>query len=219
MPSRAQALITEIQALYPGAAVKAGGRGQKHLNFALPGGQSVLVATLDDLHYRDGLGQWQEVDEGLVDDGADGFAKRCDTTRHVLRLGSAGSRRWYPRRNVPTEYVEISEIQYYSNRWRQLRLPAAVWKNQGAEWDLANLYASVTNTWRRIKADFILKDATAPTRLRFAVTLVGLALGADSHLTSMAEGVLVGSIDPPTAKDATGAAVPVTASYAGGYVE
>lgn len=219
MASKASSLIAEIQAQYPGASVKANGRGRKHLDLALPDGRSVYVATIDDVHYRDGLDQWQEVDEALVDDTTGGFAKACTTTRHALRMGTGGTRRWYPRRNVATEYVDITEIQYYTNRWRTLNLPAVVWKQSDAEWDMANLYASVTNTWRQVKADFILKDNTAPTRLRFAVTLTGLTLGADWHLASTTDSVDVGSIDPPTAEDANGAVVPVTATYSGGYIE
>jgi hypothetical protein len=198
-------------------------RGRKVKHFFDPDtGLHKAEFTIHDRHYHDGA-VWQDVDESLVDDGLDGYDKKCDKTQHIFRVGTGGQRRWYPRRNILTEYVAITNIQYWRTQgqgsWANINLPAAVWKSNGAEWDMANLYASITNTWKHIKAEFILKDVTAPTRLRFAITLVGLTLGADWKLTSIAESVVVGSIDPPTAFDANEASVPVTAVYAGGYIE
>ena len=176
--------------------------------------------TIHDRHYKDENDQWQEVDENFVDDGLDGFAKKSDKQRHAIRIGNGGARRWYPRRNVATEYVDITTIQYYTNRWRNLNLPTPAWTNNHTTWDMANLTATLTNTWRRIKADFILKDNTAPTRLRFAVGFVGLTYNAETgELTSTTDGLVWGKIDTPTAHDANGVTVPVTATYAGGYIE
>lgn len=190
-------------------------------------GRYRYTATIHDQHYHDGA-QWQAVDESLSDDTAEGFTKACTKTAHILRVGNGGTRRWYPRRNVPTEYVDITAIEYWrttgGGSWRALNLPTPVWRAQGADWDLANLSASLTNTWRQVKAAFVLKDSTAPTRLRFALTLTGLTLGADWSLTSAADGTVVGQIDPPTAwygatTEAMGAPLPITATYTGGYVE
>ena len=72
------------------------------------------VFTIHDQHYKDETDTWQDVDENFVTDGA-GFDKKCDKTRHTFRVSNGGNRRWYPRRNVLTEYVDITEIQYYSN--------------------------------------------------------------------------------------------------------
>lgn len=199
-------------------------RGRKHRIERDPAwapGRYEATFTIHDQHYHDGA-EWQPVNESLVNDGADGYAKKCDTTQHVIRLGNGGTRRWYPRRDVSTEYVSITEIEYWrttgGGSWRALNLPTPVWRGNGADWDLSNLSASFTNTWRRLKTSFVLKDATAPTRLRFAVTLTGLTLGADWRLRNSGNEV-VGWIDPPTADDANGAAVPVTATYAGGWIE
>ena len=178
------------------------------------------VFTIHDQHYKDDSNAWQDVDETIVDDGTGGFDKKCDKTRHIFRIGTGGNRRWYPRRNVPGEYVDITEIQYYSNRWRTLNLPAAVWKSQGAEWDMTNLYASITNTWHRIKTDFTLKNSNAYTRLRFAVSFTGLTYNdTTGELTSTTDGLVWGSIDKPTAKDANDADVTVTQTYDGTYIE
>lgn len=195
-------------------------RGRKFLierDPTWPAGKHRATFTIHDQHYHDGSA-WHPVDPALVDDGADGFVKKCDTTAHILRLGAGGTRRWYPRRDVLTEYVSITDIEYYTTRWRPLTLPTPVWRSTGADWDLANLSASLTNTWRRIKTEFVLKDATAPTGLRFAISLTGLTLDADWRLTNGSNEV-VGWIDAPTAEDATGAPVVVSATYAGGYVE
>jgi hypothetical protein len=174
--------------------------------------------TIHDRHYHTGLA-WEDVDESLVDDtGA--FDKKCDKTRHQFRISGGGAYRWYPRRNVTTEYVDITEIQYYSNRWRTLNLPAAVWKQQAAEWDMTNLYASITNTWRRVKTEFVLKNSSAYTRLRFAVAFTGLTYNHDTgEITSTTDGLVWGSIDKPTAVDANEAPVTVTATYADGWIE
>lgn len=182
------------------------------------------VVGVADLHYFTGLA-WEDVDPSIADDtSVPGFDKSGNKQRHVFRCASGGNYRWYPRRLITTEYVEITGIQYWRTQgggsWRTLNLPAAVWKSDGAEWDMANMYAAITNTWRRIKTDFILKDSTAYTRLRFAVNLVGLALDMQTwHLTSTTDQVDVGIIDPPTAQDASGADVPITSSYDGTYIE
>jgi hypothetical protein len=174
--------------------------------------------TISDRHYHTGLA-WEDVDESLVDDtGA--FDKKCEKTRHKFHIAGGGAYRWYPRRNVPTEYVDITEIQYYSNRWRTLNLPAAVWKQQAAEWDMANLYASITNTWRRVKTEFVLKNSSAYTRLRFAVAFTGLTYDhASGNVTSTTDGLVWGTIDKPTAVDANDAPVTVTATYTDGWIE
>jgi hypothetical protein len=181
------------------------------------------LLSAHDQHYHDGAA-WQDVDENLVDDGLDGFAKRCDKTRHTIRFGYAGQRRWYPRRNVETEYIGITNIQWWDaagqGRWRNLNLPTPVWRSQGAEWDLSNLYASITNTSRQIKSAFILKNATAPSRMRFELVLVGLTLNAETwELTSTTDGQVWGIIAPPTAEDANGLNVPVISTFDGTYIE
>jgi len=182
-------------------------------------GKFQAVLTIHDQHYKDDADTWQDVDEAVVDDGA-GFDKKCDKTRHTFRVGSGGNYRWYPRRDVLTEYVDITEIQYYTTRWRTLNLPAAVWKQQGAEWDMTDLYASITNTWRQIKSDFILKNSSAYTRLRFQVVFVGLTYNdTTGELTSTTDGLVWGYIQQPTAHDANDVDVTVTQTYASGYIE
>lgn len=186
------------------------------------------VFTIHDQHYRDDANQWQGIDETLIDDTG-GFDKKCDKTRHAFRVASGGSHRWYPRRNVATEYVEITGIEYWrttgGGSWRNLTLPTPVWKSQGASWDMANLYAEIINTWRKVETSFILKDATAPTRLRFAITLVGLTLNTTTwELTSTTDGLVWGTIIPPVAwygntEREIGTPLTVTTTYAGGYLE
>lgn len=200
-------------------------RGRKEKHYWNPEtGQFQAVLTIHDQHYKDENDHWQEVDESLVEDASiPGHSKKCDKTQHKIYLGNGGERRWYPRRNVDSEYVAITEIQYYTNQWRKLNLPAPVWNGNGGDWDLANLHATLTNTWKQIKTSFILKDNTAPTRLRFALTLVGLTL--DSNTWEVKSGsTVVGSIPPPTFTDANSTEenpifVPVTTTYAGGYIE
>ena len=183
-------------------------------------GQWKAELAISDVHYKDGNDAWQEVNENLVDDGVGGYAKKCETTRHSIRLGNGGTRLWYPRRNVTTEYVALSNIQYYTNRWRNLNLPTPVWSGNGADWDMANLSAELVNTWRQIKTSFVLKDATAPTRLRFELAFTGLTFSTeDWSLTSTTDGEKWGFIPPPTFTDANNADVPVTTTWDGTYLE
>jgi hypothetical protein len=194
------------------------GKKAKHY-FDADTNQYRAVLTIHDQHYTDELDQWQDVDENIVDDG-DGFDKKCEKTRHIFRIGTGGNRRWYPRRNVTTEYVDITGMQYWDNSWRNLNLPAAAWKAQGAEWDMTDLYASITNTWKCIKADFILKNSSAYTRLRFEITFTGLTYNdATGELTSTTDGLVWGYISKPVAKDANGVEVIVTQIYDGTTIE
>lgn len=178
-------------------------------------GKFRLETTLHDQHYYDN-DQWQPISEDFVDDAT--LGKGCNTARHRFLVRNGGQRRWYPRRDISTEYVEITQIQYYTNRWRTLTLPTPVWRNNFAEWDMKNLYVSITHTWKQIKTSFILKNSTAYSRIRFAVTLVGLTM-TDWKLYSTTDNEYVGNIDPPTATDANGTNVPVTSTYANGYIE
>ena len=85
---------------------------------------------------------------------------------------------------------------------------------------MTNLYASITNTWKRIKSDFILKNSSAYTRLRFAVAFTGLTYNETTgELTSTTDGLVWGYISKPTATDANEADVPVTQTYDGTYIE
>jgi len=201
-------------------------RNEKHY-YDSDTGKYQAVITIHDQHYHDGL-SWQDVDENIADDNG-GFDKKCDKTRHIFRVGTGGNYRWQPRRNVITEYVDITQIQYWrtsgGGSWRTLNLPAAVWKNQGASWDMANLYAEINNTWRRVETTFILKDATTPTKLRFAISLVGLTYNhITGELTSISDGLVWGSIDNPLAwygneVQQLGISIPVTTVYDGSYIE
>jgi hypothetical protein len=196
-------------------------RGRKWILEDIPQqpGYFRYTTTPHDLSYQDAQGSWQAVDEDLENDGADGYDKKCEKTAHIFRVASGGKRRWTPRRNVPGEYIEITSIQYFQGTWRNLNLPAASWKSNGAEWDLTNVRATVYNTWHQVKTDFILKDSSAPTGLRFAFTLVGLTLNTSWQLVSIADSIVVGRIDTPTALDAVGMDVPVSVVRNGGWVE
>lgn len=175
--------------------------------------------TIHDRHFKNDNDQWEDVDETLEDDTGN-FNKKCDKTRHIFQVTQGGVRRWYPRRNILTEYVDITGMQYYDNQWRNLNLPAAVWKSQEAEWDMSYLYASITNTWKRIKSDFIMKNVNCPTRLRFAVSFTGLTYNdTTGELTSTTDGLVWGYIDKPTAHDANDVEVIITQTYSGGYIE
>ena len=186
-------------------------------------GKYQAVFTIHDQHYNNG-NNWQDVDENFEDDVTPGFNKKCDKTRHAFHIANGGARRWYPRRNVDTEYVDITNMEYYTTSWHNLNLPTPVWTNNKTEWDMTNLYASITNTWKRIKTDFILKNSSTPTRLRFQVSFTGLTYNdTTGELTSTTDGLVWGYINKPFAYDANGSEenhnVTVNQSYDGTYIE
>jgi hypothetical protein len=177
--------------------------------------------AIADIHYRDGTA-WQDIDETIINDGTGGFDKKCDKTRHIFRVGTGGNQRWQPRRDAATEYVDITQIEYHgvTGNWKTLNLPAAVWKQQGASWDMDYLYAEIINTWHQVKTSFIMQDNRCPTRLRFAISLVGLTLNTTTwEFTSITDGLVWGSIPPPKFTDANELDCPVTTTYSGGYIE
>lgn len=196
-------------------------RGKKFIKYREdtdPPGRFKVEITPHDQHYLDDLGMWQPVVETFEPD-TDGFDYQASKQKHRFRIAGGGARRWYPRRDVLTEYVEITGMEYYyRNKWNNLNLPTPVWRSSSVEWDMDQLFARITNTWHQIKTDFILKTENAPTGLRYAISLVGLTLN-NWNLYSVADGTLVGKIEAPTAFDANQASVPVTATYEGGYVQ
>ena len=41
-------------------------------------GQYRAEFRIDDIHYKDNNSVWQNIDESLINDGANGFDKKCD---------------------------------------------------------------------------------------------------------------------------------------------
>jgi hypothetical protein len=187
-------------------------------------GKNVATFTVADMHFRDDQGNWQPVDESIVDDASvPGFTASAVKQRHAALFGTAGEKRWYPRREVTTEYVEAAKPDYWRTQpagWRPWNLSGLARSANHVDWDTADYHVGITNTWRRLKLDYILKTASAYPRVRFPLSFVGLTYNASTgEVTSIAEGVVVGYINSPTAHDANDAPVVVSATYAAGYYE
>lgn len=181
-------------------------------------GRYQAVYTIHDQHFHDGTGL-VAVDETLVSDGLDSFAYGCNSVRHRVRLGSTGSRRWYPRRNVLGEYVEFGRPEYWTGtRWSNLNLGTPVTAVNALIWDRTNFTFRVTNTWRRLKLDVILKSSAAAARIRWPVSLVGLTW-SNWSLISQSDGSIAGYVERPTAVDSNGISLGLNPSYNNGYVE
>jgi hypothetical protein len=181
-----------------------------------------LVASTADQHYHDGTA-WQDIDETFRADTLSGFAHLADKVRHAIRVGSTGTRRWMPRRDHPNEYVEFGRLQSWSGTaWGNVNLGTATRTGQSVSWTTTNFNLKLTNTWRKIKIDVVLKTLAAKRRLRWAVSLVGVTYNA-GDIVSVAEGVKVGHVDLPIAWDANGSIdnqnVTITTTYSGGYIE
>jgi hypothetical protein len=182
----------------------------------------VLTSTVHDLHYHDGA-QWQDVVEDLADDTTDGYAVAATRMRHIIRVGTTGTRRWYPRRDKPGEYVSFGRLQSWTgSTWQNVNLGTHTRTGNKVSWSNAAFDLSITNNWHRIKLFAVLKTETARRRLRWAVALTGLTYN-QGELTSIADGQVVGYVERPVAWDANGSEenqnVTITTTYAGGFIE
>jgi len=177
--------------------------------------------AIADQHYHDGSA-WQDIDENLADDGLGGFTHKCEKTRHIIRMGSTSTRRWYPRRDHPTEYVEFGRLQGWTGtQWSNIDLGTPTRTGQKIVWSTTNFDLSFTNTWHQLKLEAILKTTTAKRRLRWAVSLNNLTWN-NWELHGLDDEV-AGIIEKPVAWDANGSRkkpnVTLTYVYSGGYVE
>jgi len=177
--------------------------------------------AIADQHYHDGSA-WQDIDESLADDGLDGFTHKCEKTRHIIRLGDTSTRRWYPRRDHLTEYVEFGRLQGWTGTaWANITLGTPTRTGNKITWSTTNFDLSLTNSWRKIKLEAVLKTTTAKRRLRWAVSLNNLTW--DNWQLHGLDDEVAGWIEKPVAWDANGSRkkpnVTLTYDYSGGYVE
>lgn len=179
-----------------------------------------LVDFAHDVHYHDGT-TWQDADETVVAGTLTGFAHKVDRLRHVIHMGTTGTRRWMPRRNVPGEYVEFGRLQSWGGTaWANVNLGTPTRVGNTLVFNTSNFKLTLLITWRQVKIEVVLKTAAALRRLRWQVSLVGLTW--DNWGLYSGE-TLVGTVDRPTAWDANGSPenpnITINTSYAAGYVE
>jgi hypothetical protein len=179
------------------------------------------VLTVHDQHYHDGS-LWQDVDERFEDETGE-FGHQNTRTRHHIHIGVDSRKRWMPRRDHLDEYVHFGRLQYWNGTiWVDLNLGTPVRAQNKITWDTVNFTLTLTNTWRNIKMDVVLKNSTAARPLRWAVSLNGLTWD-NWTLVSNSDGLVVGTIERPVAWDANGSRenpnIIITPSYSGGYVD
>jgi len=178
------------------------------------------IVTLHDQHYYDA--GWVAVDEALAADGLDGFARRADRMRHALRLAENGTRRWYPRRDHPEEYVEFGRPQYWTgSEWQNITLGTPTYGDKTITWDRPAFALRLKHNWHQSKIEVVLKSASAARRLRWPVSLNNLRWEGWQLLSGE---TVVARVSKPFAYQGLtiGPGVPrfpVNASYGGGYVE
>lgn len=178
------------------------------------------IITAHDQHYHDGT-TWQDADEAIVAGTVTGFAHKVDRLRHAIHMGSTGTRRWMPRRNVPGEYVEFGRLQSWGGTaWANVNLGTPVRTGNTLVFNTTNFKLTLLVTWRHVKIEVVLKTAAALRRLRWQVTLVGLTW---NNWGLYSGETLVGTVDRPTAWDANGSPdnpnITINTSYAAGFVE
>jgi hypothetical protein len=197
------------------------GRNLKHYQDDVDPTKHRLVTAIHDLHYHDGT-TWQDTDENFIAETGT-FAHQCVKVRHAIHIGATGTRRWMPRRDHPTEYIEFGRLQSWSGTsWSNVNLGTATRSANKISWSTTAFDLTLTNNWHRIKIDAVLKTEAARRRLRWAVTLSGLTYD-QGNLTAVSDGLIVGRVDRPVAWDANGSIenqnVAITTSYGGGFIE
>jgi hypothetical protein len=179
------------------------------------------VVTVHDQHYHDGSA-WQDAIEDLEDDDLTGFVAKADRLRHAIHIGTTGTRRWMPRRDHADEYIDIGRIQYWTGTaWANLTLGTATRVGNKITFNRPNYSLILTITWREVKVAIILKNSNAPTRFRWQLTLTGITYD-NGDLYASSDSYHVGRLEQPRAWDSTTPRphnIPVTSSYAGGYIE
>jgi len=206
--NRAAGIRASLLAAHPEATVVE--RGERHIVHRLAdlGGRPrfALDASIGALHYQDAGGVWQEIDDDLVDDGAEGFTVKTAATPYLLRADGAGKRRLYPNRHDLTRYIELGG------------LPALGTPQRGPNyllWDRPNFAVRIRTAPETLKFVAILKNASAPTSFSFDASLVGLMRQGQLLL---ADGVPVARIRKPSAVDAEGIEREAAISFAGGKI-
>jgi len=199
-------------------------RGRKFIEYhddAQPAGTFTQEISGADVSYQDEGGSWNPLDESWETDGQDGFAFRAARMNHKVRFDSIGAWRWYPRRNVDTEYIVINRPQCWltaTKRWGNLLASGVSREGKSITITSVRKVTRVIHSrWNGIKTDWVLLDASAPTRFRQKIDLVGIT--EVSGVLYGADGTRLASLMPTTATDANGIELPCTGSYAGGYVE
>ena len=174
-----------------------------------------------DLHYDDSQGAWQDCVEEYETSDEVGYNQMARRLRHALHVANNGGRRWYPRRNVPGEYIQFGRLQYWNGTsWVNVPFGTPVITNNQIFWDHTLFSLTLFVNWRRIKIEAVLKSSGAARPLRWAVSLVGLTW--DNWQLRGGDGSVVAHVDAPQGWDATGSQddpnIAVTASYAGGFI-
>ena len=199
-------------------------RGRKFVEYtddSLPAGTFVQEIGVADVSYQDKNSVWQPLDENWETDGQDGFSFRAQRMNHKVRFDSIGAWRWYPRRNVETEYIIINRPRCWltrTNRWGYLLANGI--SREGKDitiTSLRNVTRVIHSRWNGIKTDWILENADAPTRFQQQIGLVGLT-EVDGWLYG-ADGEQVARLTPTTAIDAEGNELPTSTSYENGILE
>lgn len=177
-----------------------------------------IEITEHDRFYKDEAGVWNEIKEAFEPDGLDGFIYKASKMNHCVRVDNAGGRQWMPRREFPGEFVTVGKPQYYSGKkWKTI--PFLGNSKTGGIFTLngTNYTLQVTVNWRRIKLTLTLKDASAPTRFRFPMSLTGITYS--EGVFNGGDGAAVGIMTQTTAEDANGEPLTVAENYSNGYVD
>jgi len=196
-------------------------RGRRFVEYLEDNGKHTQEICAGDINYLDNDGTWKPIDLNWKDDGSDGFAYCLNKLNYKVRFDSIGAWRWYPRRNVETEYVVIGRPQCWleaTKRWGNL-LVNGISRDGGniTLTSMRNVTRIIHSRWNGIKTDYILENGNAPKRYRYPVELVGII--EQDGLLYGADGEMLGLLTPTIAQDADDKNLPCTSSYSDGYVE
>jgi hypothetical protein len=187
------------------------GRSHKHFHDDADPTKKQLIATIHDVHYHDGAA-WQDCDESIATDTSEsGYVASLTKTRHIMKFGGTGGRRWIPRREFLNEYVTFGRPQYWTgSAWSNINVGTLARVGNVLTLTRPNYVFRMTATWHGVKLDYILNNTNAYKRIRFAATLTGLTW--DGWNLVGQDGKVAGLITRTTASDANGVDIPTLAA-------
>ncbi len=173
--------------------------------FDLGNGRRRLEVYGGPIHYLDGSGLFQDIDEGFTEADSGGFSLKFSKLAYLVRAGEDSTRRVYPDRNDLSYWIDIGKP------FASMGAPTKT-RNSWL-WDFAHASIRVIFGASSLKFEAILKDSSAPTSIAIPFSVTGLTRSGNIILHN---GVEVARLAKPWAIDANGTLKTCSATFGSG---
>lgn len=184
-----------------------------------PPNRFITEISAADQHYLDN-DEWKPINESWHSSEDANYPLVADQLNHKIEAGTGGERRWYPRREVETEFLSLGRPEYYSKNGKWTNLSINGYSVEGNTITLntnQDITLLIHSNWNGVKVDYILENENAPTRFRFPVGITNLTY-ADGKLYGT-DGEMVAVLTSTVAWDANEETIPASGTYDGQYVD